>query len=295
VAIPAEGDESLGVLIVRGKDGNRSFEQREIQMLTAVAALASGFLRSHRLARESWLGEYEGSASDLSCLLHPRRDLSCQGLEISRTCLNGQQPGSDYHDVVRTPDGGIALNLARVSTGGSRAVVQMALAKGVLQAEARAGSSPGKMLERLNDVLSPELIRSDLFATAYVARFHPGGRRVDFASAGHAVPLLVRPGSPLEETDMAGPALGLLSAASYDESNRELTPGDILVFYSDGLLDARNREGNGLDVRYLGELVATAGGGTAKQIRDRLLGALESHCDGRAFEHDATVIVARVV
>jgi len=264
-------------------------------MLGAVAALVSGFLCSHRLARKSWLDEHEGSASDLARLLHPRRELSCQGLEISCVCLDGQQPGSDYHDIVRTPDGGIALILARVSTGGPRAAVHMALAKGVMQAEARTGSSPGRMLRRVNDVVSPELIRSDLFATAYVARFHPGARRVDVASAGHAVPLLIRAGSRLEVIDLAGPALGLLSATEHDEGNRELDPGDVLVFYSDGFIDARNREGNALDVNYLGELVSTAGGATAEEIRDRLVGALESHREGRAIGYDATLIVARIV
>jgi len=295
VPLPADGKDSIGVIVIRGKDGDRSFEQREIQVLTAVAALASGFLRSHRQARESWLAEHEGMSSDLCRLLHPRREPACQGLELSGRCIAGQQPGSDYHDVVRTPDGGVALNLARVSTGGPRGALHMALAKGVMQAEARTGSSPGRMLRRVNDVLSPELIRSDLFATAYVARFHPGARRVDVASAGHALPLLVRAASRTEEIDVAGPGLGLLSAADYDESYRELELGDVLVFYSDGFIDARNRDGNGLDIGYLRELISTAGGATADEIRDRLLGALDSHCDGRALEYDVTVIVARVV
>ena len=62
-----------------------------------------------------------------------------------------------------------------------------------------------------------------------------------------------------------------------------------------GFIDARTRDGNGLDIGYLRELISTAGGATADEIRDRLLGALDSHCDGRALEYDATVIVARVV
>ena len=295
VPLPAEGKQAIGVIVIRGKEGNRSFEQREIQMLTAVAALASGFLQSHRLARENWLAEHGRTSSELCRLLHPRHAPGCQGLEISARCLDGRQPGSDYHDVVRTPDGGIALSLARVSAGGPRAALHMALAKGVMQAEARSGSSPGRMLRRVNDVLSPELIRSDLFATAYVARFHPGARRVDVASAGHAIPLLVRANSRMEQIDVAGPGLGLLSAADYDESYRELAQGDVLVFYSDGFLDARNRDGNGLDVGYLGQLISTANGATADEIGDRLLGALDSHCGGRAIEHDATLVVAKVV
>ena len=295
VPLPAERDTPLGLIVIRGKDGNRSFEQREIQMLTAVAALLSGFLRSQRLARQGWLQEHDGNAGELSELLHPRRELAFSGLELAYGHLAGQQPGSDYFDVVRTPDGGIALNLARVSTGGARAAVQLALAKGVMQAEARNGSSPGSMLQRVNDIVSPELIRSHLFATAHVARFHPGARRVDFASAGHSAPLFLRPGSPVREIEIAGSALGLLSANEYRESKWDLEPDDLLVFYTDGLIDARNKAGNGLDPAFLGELVSTSGGASAEEIRERLLGAFRSHCEGLALDNDATVIVARVV
>ena len=295
VPLPAERDNPLGLIVLRGKDGNRSFEQREVQMLTAVAALLSGFLRSQRLARQGWLQEHDGTAGELSELLHPRRELAFSGLDLACGHIEGQQPGSDYFDVVSTPDGGIALNLARVSTGGVRAAVQMALAKGVMQAEARNGSSPGSMLQRVNDVVSPELIRSDLFATAHVARFHPGARRVDFASAGHAAPLLFRPGSPAKEIEIAGPALGLLCANEYRESTRDLEPGDLLLFYTDGLIDARNKAGNGLDPRFLGELLSTSGDANAEEVRERLLGAFRSHCEGLAVDNDATLIVARVV
>ena len=117
----------------------------------------------------------------------------------------------------------------------------------------------------------------------------------DVASAGHSLPLLARHGAGVEEIDLAGPALGLLHATEHDEGHRDLEPGDVLAFYSDGFVDARNPDGSGLDIGYLRELIATSGASTAEEIRERLIGALDSHCAGRALQQDATLIVVRIV
>jgi sigma-B regulation protein RsbU (phosphoserine phosphatase) len=183
--------------------------------------------------------------------------------------------------------------MADVSGHGVGAALFMAAAKGALQAEARRVFAPGDLLRRVNEALTADFSRSDMFATAFVARFFPGARRFAFANGGHNPPILLRAEGEVEMLERGGAALGVLPEMAYEEDIRAFSEGDTLVIYTDGLVEARDAERRQYCQDRLIRRVTETRHLDAQSIRDRLLHDLASHCGSDSVQDDVTLIVIR--
>ncbi len=100
-------------------------------------------------------------------------------------------------------------------------------------------SSPGEVLERVNEALSAR-IPANMFVTCFYAILDPESGHLLYANAGHDLPYVRRRGSDAEGLRARGMPLGLMSGMSYEEGEDSLGEGDGVLFYSDGLVEARN-------------------------------------------------------
>jgi serine phosphatase RsbU (regulator of sigma subunit) len=171
----------------------------------------------------------------------------------------------------------------------------MAAAKGALQAEARRVFAPGDLLRRVNEALITDFSKSDVFATAFFARFYPGGRRFSFANGGHNPALLVRASGEVELLERGGSALGVLPDMIYEEDIRRFAEGDVLVIYTDGLVEARDADRRFYGLDRLSELARASRAADARTIKARLLEDLAAHCGPDQHQDDVTVVVVRAV
>jgi sigma-B regulation protein RsbU (phosphoserine phosphatase) len=191
------------------------------------------------------------------------------------------------------PDGSLGLAMADVSGHGVGAGLFMAVAKGALQAEARRTLSPAELLRRTNEALAEDFSEADMFSTAFFARFYPGGRRLEYSNGGHNPPLLVREAGSVELLERGGTALGVMPDLIYEEETRQFAEGDVLLLYTDGLIEARDEQRRFYELDRLVELVSELRHEGARAIRDRVLEDLHRHCAGHAPEDDVTVVVVR--
>jgi sigma-B regulation protein RsbU (phosphoserine phosphatase) len=118
-------------------------------------------------------------------------------------------------------------------------------------------------------------------------------RALQIANSGLPRPVSVRDGK-LEVIEATGLPLGLFSDAQYEALKIESRPGDLFVFFSDGLIDARNRSGELFGRTRLHELVLANIGKTAEEIADVLFNTVQEHATGMAAFDDQTVVVLRV-
>ena len=167
--------------------------------------------------------------------------------------------------------------VADVTGKGVAAALLMAFARPLLHAAVDHATGPAEALERTNRVLVEER-RSPLFITALCATLALPSGRLRLANAGHEPPLLVRrDGAPVEPIEVAGPLLGVFGSLGLFEAEVELGPGDVIVFYTDGVTDARASSGERSEDGRLLAAIEAARDGTAAEIVESIVDQDRGH------------------
>lgn len=188
--------------------------------------------------RHRQLEEELARAAQLQADLLPRDVPYLPGLELAARCLPAREVGGDFFDWHEAVPGILTLTLGDVMGKGMPAALLMATVRAALEAVAQQ-SPPALAVETVAAALERDLDRSASFITLFHAQIDVAARRVEFVDAGHGHVLLRRAGGWLEELGPRGLPLGVLPGPSYQKGSVILRPGDAMVVYSDGLLDAR--------------------------------------------------------
>ncbi len=298
VPLPEDQGGTLGALVLQGRPDGRGFLTGEIKLMTAVAALAAAFVRNERLAERARGADARRREDEIARQIHrgllPRHDPLFAGLDISGGFRAADGVGGDYYGYVAMSDGSLGIAIADVSGHGVGAALYMAIAKGALQSEARDILSAGDVLGRVNEVLASDFSATDMFATLVFVRFLPDGRRLVWSNAGHNPPLLLRHDGEIESLKPCGPALGIVAGARWRDVDQRLAPGDVLLLYTDGLVEARDGARQFFGTDRLIE-AARRPAGSAAEIRKNVLDALARHTGTTPVEDDITLVVARGV
>jgi serine phosphatase RsbU (regulator of sigma subunit) len=149
-----------------------------------------------------------------------------------------REVGGDFYDFLLFEDGRLGIVIGDVTDKGVPAALVMATTHTMLRAVAQVHVSPGEVLARVNELLYAE-IPPKMFVTCFYAILDPSSGCIRFANAGHDLPYRVLRGS-VSEIWAAGMPLGMMSGMHYDEHEVTLEPGESLLFYTDGLVEAHN-------------------------------------------------------
>ena len=160
----------------------------------------------------------------------------------------------------------LAFTLGDVMGKGMPAALLMATARAVMRVAGEL-RTPALALNTAAQVLGPDLERSGRFVTLFHCQLDSATRRFTYANAGHRLGFVLRAQGALEEFEAQGLPIGILPDESYTEQTLNLAPGDWVVIYSDGLIDARGDEGSAVEA--LAAVLAGANG--AAQAVDRLV------------------------
>jgi PAS domain S-box-containing protein len=246
----------------------------------AVAAAAA--------AREAAAREH-GIADALQRSLLPAGTFESDHLEVAtyyQAGVEGTRVGGDWYDAIELGAGRTALVVGDVVGRGVRAASVMGQLRAAIRAYARLDLPPAELLELLDSLVFE--LGEDQIATCIYAVYDPGEQELRYANSGHLPPLLAVPGQGTRRLgSAAGPPLGV-GSARHDEQRLSLSPGSIILLYTDGLVERRDRE---LDVG-IDSLAASLDpdGGTVGEIADALVRALAP----AGSEDDIAILLARV-
>ncbi len=224
------------------------------QQVTSIALFVAIIYAVYRYAleqqsRQNVLEREIQSAREIQQVLIPETLPSLVGYAVTSAYQPALEVGGDFFQLLSNPDGSTIVALGDVSGKGLKAAMNVSMIVGVLRALAADNANPWEILERLNRCLCGRMHGG--FATSIVLRLDPDGT-VTFANAGHLPPFLNDREVALE----GSLPLGLVSFAQYGEVAMKLKPGDHLSLYTDGLLEARNGEGELYGFERLHELLA---------------------------------------
>ena len=175
----------------------------------------------------------------------PAEPIDLPGLRVALRYLPAAQEamvGGDWFHAAPLRDGSVLLAVGDVAGHGTHAAKTMAQLRHALRAWSVLTSDPGTLLTYLNRLTCElEADTPELAATAVVARFDPARRELVWAQAGHPPPLLCRDGRTAPLARPAGPMLGVVADAEYGEAVSGLAGSDVLLLYTDGLVEHRRR------------------------------------------------------
>lgn len=233
--------------------------------------------------KELVLDEEMERAAEVQRGLLPTGAPEVEGWDLAGACLPSRDVGGDLLDWYRLPDGWVAT-VADVMGKGMSAAIVMATLRAVLRAGARsAGIESATALADLT--LSEDFVSSGAYATLWLAQVEPGTGRLRYVDAGHRLTLLVRKDGAVQHLDVGGTPVGLGLTPAWEAGEELLEEGDVVVSYSDGLLDLHSdRAAVEAQVR---EAVATAS--SADDVVRHLTWAARS----LSLPDDVTVLVMR--
>ncbi len=206
----------------------------------------------------------------------------------------GNEVGGDFYDCFRTGDGEWAVVIGDVCGKGAEAAAVTALARYTARASATLHSdSPGVVLQDLNEAIRRETPHSRFCTVLYVSLALHGDRVTGcIASGGHPLPLILRADGRVETAGMPGTLLGILPDPEIRPQNMVLRPGDSLILYTDGVIEASpvdQRFGPEQFARVVSECHGRAPIATARHIEDAVLAV-----QGGQVRDDVAVLVLRV-
>jgi hypothetical protein len=228
------------------------FTPEKIASLALFAAIVYAVYRYviETQARRTALEQEMQSAREIQQVLIPETLPSLEGFAVTSAYTPAQEVGGDFFQILANPDGSTIVAIGDVSGKGLKAAMNVSMIVGVIRAETAASTSPQKIVSALNQCLVGRMQGG--FATGIVFRLDPDGT-VTLSNAGHLPPYLNGQELSLEPSL----PLGLIKQTDYHEVAVCLQPGDQLSLYTDGLLEARNEQGELFGFDRMNKLFAT--------------------------------------
>ena len=286
----------VGVVDLESTQVNYFTEYHERFLMTLASRIASALVNAElyervadnerRLAREMKI------AREIQRQLMPDEFPPIPALETAVLFKPVAQLGGDLYDWIQFDDGRLAIVLGDVAGKGAPAALYGALASGVIRTRAGRKYPPGQMLELVNKTLFQRPVEGQYIAVTY-SIYEPKTRIINLANSGLPYPLLVRAGQPTF-LDIGGIPLGLFANSKYEETELPLQTGDILVFYSDGVVEMRNDGGEEFGLKRLAETVRSNHEKSAKDIVKSISAVLADFIGRVRPQDDRTMIVIKM-
>ncbi len=217
--------------------------------------------------------------------LLPLPEARVGGFQVAARYRPSTELGGDFFDYAATEDGGLALLLADVSGHGVSAAMLTGIVKAAFHDAAEEDFEPRSVVQRISGGI--RTFGEDRLITAFAARLV--GTTLEYVNAGHEPALVRAPAGDLEELRLTGPLISpAFPETSWELGRRELSAGERLLLYTDGVTEARGESERYGDARLRQEFSATRASGG--KLLDHLLDQLESFAQGRPFEDDLTLL-----
>ncbi|NYF89336.1 PP2C family protein-serine/threonine phosphatase [Tunturiibacter empetritectus] len=217
------------------------------------------------------------------------------GLELAAFMQTARLLGGDYYDFFQISDEIVDVVIADVSGKGAAASLLMPSLAVALRLRAHELSGPAAILKDLDECLK-QITRPATFVTMFYARFNTKLRILEYASGGHNPPLLLRTSNSqsmlLEE---AGPIMGILPDTQFSNTIITLEPGDILVFYTDGVTEQENESEEEFSFERLTKLILDKSSEPATTLVTDIADAVSAFAGPKEQTDDLTLVIAKLL
>jgi serine phosphatase RsbU (regulator of sigma subunit) len=214
------------------------FNQMAEQVVESIASQRRLTEQQARMEERARLEQELQTAQAIQRSLLPKEMPQLPGWQIAAHYQPAREVGGDLYDFLPLADGRWGLVIGYATDKGVPAALLMASARSMIRAAALVMDAPGALLAHVNELLCTDT-PLQMFVTCFYALLDPASGRVRYANAGHDLPYL-RSGGEVRELCATGMPLGVMSGSRYEEQEVLVVPGEEILFYSDGLVEAHN-------------------------------------------------------
>jgi sigma-B regulation protein RsbU (phosphoserine phosphatase) len=296
VAVPIQLDgRTIGALNLES-DRVAAFHPPDVETLRffaeATAIAVEKAMLHGRLVESGRLEQQLKTAQQVQQRLLPDTPPAVPGHELAGFCMPCARVGGDYFDYIRLKDGRLGLVVADVSGHDLPAALIMSAFRALVRTHLRSGHPLDEVARILNREL-PDFTTHDAFVTALLAVLDPARGRMRYVSCGHPPALHDRATGDAQWLDRGGPLLGIVPDAAFEIGEIQLAPGDQVVMFTDGIVEARNPAGTEFGADRLAELIRAHRGLPARDLVERMVLDACGFVGASDFEDDLTLLVLR--
>ena len=288
----------LGFLSLGPKRSEEPYTKEDKNLLLAVAEATAFRLENaqliKRVTQEATLRKELEIARTMQQSLLPAKDPILPGVEVAGYSMAANDVGGDYYDYFLIDEGQLAIAVGDVTGHGVSSGLLMACAKGGVLTLVSVDPAPKAVMFGLNNLICTTGGKRNLMSFIY-AVFDNQQHQLELTNAGHPYPYLYKAASgQVEPLEISAYPLGVKRNTPYQTLTVRLQPGDALVFYTDGIVEAQNLDGDLYGYQRLEETIAAYGERSALELKDAILESAKSFAGGQPFEDDITLVVLRV-
>lgn len=231
-------------------------------------------------------------AREIQESLLPRQMPQVAHYQVAARWESAREVAGDFYDAFELGDDRFGIVIADVSDKGAPAALFMAVARTMMRAHSFAGLSPIETVSRTNDLILDDA-DSGMFVTVYHSVFEPNGRSIHI-NAGHNPPIYYRTTTKeLFFMSRGGRAVGWFPENPLHQTDMQLEPGDLLVYYTDGVTEAQSTKGEFFGEDRLAEIVQRCSDYSPQALTDEIVREVDEFAKGMPPFDDQTLVVVR--
>ncbi|HKY06157.1 MAG TPA: SpoIIE family protein phosphatase, partial [Blastocatellia bacterium] len=279
--------EVCGFISLARKLSGEDYDGEELIFLEAISEQIGSSLANLRVR-----GQEVEEAKAIQQRLLPKAIPQLRGFEISCAWRPARAVSGDYYDVLRLNDSRLGLCIADVSGKGMPAALLMSNVPAAVKAFASEAVSPSELCDRVNRVVSSNMAE-DKFITFFYCEVDSESKRLVYSNAGHNPALLVRRDGAVMRLEKGGAVLGPFRDWSYEQGEIDLSEGDRLLLFTDGITEATGPDDDEFGEQQLIELVMVNRELSAAGLQELVMRSV-TRFSGGDFKDDATLIAVSV-
>lgn len=311
IPITSKGEPPLGILSVFSKNIVGLFNEPFLDLLESLAGQLAQAVRivkevdaKEREREEKERAVLESArvlkemeiAKQIQLSLLPSQPPAVRNVEIAGRCKPAAHVGGDYYDFFPHGAKCIDMVIADVSGHSVGAALIMAETRSVLRAQTRSDKSAGDILATLNELLHDDLSAAELFITMFYIRYDTEKGILAYANAGHNPPLIFREGMrACMELDAEGLILGIKRDVSFEEKNIALRQGDVVLLYTDGIIESQNPQGDFFGTGRLCDILTSNHNRSSEEIIESILTEVENFSASSVLNDDISMVVVKIL
>lgn len=291
------GAEPLGVVNLSDRRSGQPFSAGDQKLIAAIATQIGTAIQNARLVRASVeqqrLAHEMQLAHDLQMKLLPGDAVVAPEAIVAARVVPAESVGGDFYNLFRLKARKTGVMIGDVSGHGYQAALIMALAMSAAAIHSQGTDDPGAVLHALMSTLREELALTEMFISAFYAVVDPVGGTLRYANTGHPHAFHLADGEDFVRLQASDPPLGMDDRAPTTTTRGWTPQRDLLVLFTDGVSDARNRAGERFGEERLLDVVRANRDVAPSEILDRVMAMLERHMTGAPSRDDLTIVLAR--
>jgi phosphoserine phosphatase RsbU/P len=296
-------DKLLGFISLGPKRSEEPYTSSDVRLLKSVAAQTGLALENANLlqtvadevAKRERLNREVEIAREVQERLFPQKLPVISGLDYAGHCRPALGVGGDYYDFLALPKGNLGIAIGDVSGKGIAAALMMASLQASLRSEAtRAPENLAAAVANVNRLVY-EASASNRYATFFYGQYDPAQGKFDFVNAGHNSPMLLHrgDGGKVTRLEPGGTVVGLIENVQYQQGSVQISPGDLLVAFTDGISEAMNLEDEEWGEERLLDSIRGCPAKTAQELLEYVFAAATQFAGAAPQHDDMTLVVLR--